>query len=370
VTFVLVTDNETVTTAITTAFNVTTGGTETQIQTTTQNTQENTITVVTARTSITGMCIQHSFITFHTIIKCVILIRIHSSHINEIPVYVPYTKRVVALLTFPRISVASNWITYDVTARVTHNGVPMEWDDHLLNTTSALYQQLSNASCQFMHGAANYSGSTVLQTATCHVIGFTQGSVWIVIQLTVDSTETTSLTNEEVLRLLTSGFGSYVASGEDDISYALDKNTMQVEIENGQTTANKRTEIQVLKTEETTEPITIETTFANDKTQDATTNKSSTSEISTSTQTPTPTPTETETTTTETQTQTHTETETETTSTTPTETTTTESTTHTSTPTSESTSTSTSTTTSESTSSTETTTQQSTSTMNPESQTT
>ncbi|KAA0199240.1 hypothetical protein FBUS_02188 [Fasciolopsis buskii] len=143
-------------------------------------------------------------------------------------------------------------VTYDVTAKVTHNNVIMEWDDQLLDPTSALYQTVSGYPVQIQTvgqirdkettshnlasiafdrdilGAAKHSGSTLLQSVTCQVTGFTKGSVWVVIQLTIENTENFIISADELESLLKSEIAIYKLSGEADITYAFDESTLEV----------------------------------------------------------------------------------------------------------------------------------------------
>lgn len=77
-------------------------------------------------------------------------------------------------------------------------------------------------------GAAKYSGSTLLQSATCQVTGFTKGSVWVVIQLTIENTENFVISADELETILKSEIAIYEASGEADSTYAYDASTLQV----------------------------------------------------------------------------------------------------------------------------------------------
>ncbi|THD19084.1 hypothetical protein D915_010212 [Fasciola hepatica] len=113
--------------------------------------------------------------------------------------------------------------------QVSLNQEPAEWNDQLLEATSALFQLLAKRLCQFVIGAAKHSSSKLLQRATCHVVRFRKGSVWADTELTTLQDAAVIPTNDEVSRELTSGATDFAASGEINVTYAFNVTTLQVQ---------------------------------------------------------------------------------------------------------------------------------------------
>uniref|UniRef100_A0A183BAX2 SEA domain-containing protein n=1 Tax=Echinostoma caproni TaxID=27848 RepID=A0A183BAX2_9TREM len=70
----------------------------------------------------------------------------------------------------------------------------------------------------------------LLQTATCNIIQFIQGSVWADAQLTVQTPVSEAPNTDQVAQLLVSGSQNYQASVGVNTSYSFDDTTLQVQL--------------------------------------------------------------------------------------------------------------------------------------------